>query len=116
MAGSYSCLCENYNSTSLPFLLISIPETSTDPSIWNEYIQILADKFTNNSDLIAKQINTIFYLEMSIGRYLQVENRGTLSRKVYQIRLVLLTGIVETGSVRAYYLREHLLRSRKIAT
>lgn len=79
-------------------------------------IQILADKFTNNTDLIAKQINTVFYLEMSIGRYLQVENRGMLSRKVYQICLVLLTGIVETGSARAYYLREHLVRSRKIAT
>lgn len=78
-------------------------------------IQILADKVTNNSELIAKQLNTAFYLEVSIGRYLQVENRGALSRKMYQICLVLLTGIVETGSARAYYLREHLVRSRKIA-
>ncbi|MEY0996840.1 hypothetical protein AB7263_01320 [Providencia rettgeri] len=79
-------------------------------------IQILADKFINNPELIAKQRNTTFYLEMAIGRYLQVENRGTLSRKMYQICLVLLTGIVETGSARAYYLREHLVRSRKITT
>lgn len=78
-------------------------------------IQILADKFTSNSELIAKQVNTAFYLEMSIGRYLQVENRGMLSRKMYQICLILLTGLVETGSARAYYLREHLIRSRKIA-
>ncbi|WP_228200090.1 P-loop NTPase family protein [Acinetobacter baumannii] len=78
-------------------------------------IQILADKFTNNSKLIAKQVNTSFYLEMSIGRYLQVENRGMLSHKMYRICLVLLTGLVETGSARAYYLREHLVRSRKIA-
>lgn len=78
-------------------------------------IQILAEKFTNDSDLIAKQVNTAFYLEMSIARYLQVENRGILSRKMYQICLVLLTGLVETGSARAYYLREHLVRSRKIA-
>ena len=77
-------------------------------------IQILADKFTVNSELIAKQVNTAFYLEMSIGRYLQVENRGMLSRRMYQICLVLLTGLVETGSARAYYLREHLVRSRKI--
>ncbi|MEJ3776183.1 hypothetical protein [Acinetobacter pittii] len=78
-------------------------------------IQILADKFTNNSTLIAKQVNTSFYLEMSIGRYLQVENRGMLSHKMYRICLVLLTGLVEIGSARAYYLREHLVRSRKIA-
>lgn len=78
-------------------------------------IQILAEKFTNNPDLIAKQVNTAFYLEMSIARYLQVENRGILSRKMYQICLVILTGLVETGSARAYYLREHLVRSRKIA-
>lgn len=77
-------------------------------------IQILADKFTVNSELIAKQGNTAFYLEMSIGRYLQVENRGMLNRRIYQICLVLLTGLVETGSARAYYLREHLVRSRKI--
>ncbi|RLL22071.1 hypothetical protein D9K81_07920 [Acinetobacter chengduensis] len=79
-------------------------------------IQILADKVTKNSDLIAKQRNTAFYLEMSIGRYLQVENRGMLSQKMYRICLVLLNGIIETGSARAYYLREHLIRSRKIVS
>ncbi|XZW10853.1 hypothetical protein ACT4YX_13025 [Acinetobacter baumannii] len=78
-------------------------------------IEILAEKFKANSELITKQVNTAFYLEMSIGRYLQVENRGMLSRRMYQICLVLLTGLVETGSARAYYLREHLVRSRKIA-
>ncbi|WDD99605.1 hypothetical protein [Thalassomonas actiniarum] len=78
-------------------------------------IQLLALKFTENSQLIAKQINTAYYLEMSIGRYLQIENRGTLSRKMYNICLNLLTGIVETGSARAYYLRENLIRSRKIS-
>lgn len=77
-------------------------------------IQVLAEKFSNNSQLIVKQINTAYYLEMSIGRYLQIENRGALSRKMYDICLLLLTGIVETGSARAYYLREHLIRSRKI--
>ncbi|SEL34836.1 hypothetical protein [Acinetobacter sp. DSM 11652] len=77
-------------------------------------IQILAEKFTNDSALIAKQVNTAFYLEMSIARYLQVENRGMLSRRMYKICLVLLDGLVETGSARAYYLREHLVRSRKI--
>ncbi len=77
-------------------------------------IHILAEKFASNPELIAKQVNTAFYLEMAIGRYLQLENRGALSRKMYDICLTLLTGIVETGSARAYYLREQLVRSRKI--
>ena len=77
-------------------------------------IQILANKFTKNAELILRQQNVSFYLEMSVGRYLQVENRGGLSRKMYQNCLNLLTGIVENGSARAYYLRENLVRSRKI--
>lgn len=77
-------------------------------------IHLLASKFADNSDLIAKQVNTAYYLEMGIGRYLQIENRGTLSRKMYNSCLGLLNGIVETGSARAYYLREHMVRSRKI--
>ncbi|MUK60736.1 hypothetical protein GNP81_07910 [Aliivibrio fischeri] len=77
-------------------------------------IHLLASKFTVNSELIGKQINTAYYLEMSIGRYLQIENRGALNRKMYNSCLELLNGIVETGSARAYYLREHMIRSRKI--
>lgn len=78
-------------------------------------IHLLASKFANNSELIAKQINTAYYLEMAIGRYLQIENRGVLSRKMYNSCLELLNGVVETGSARAYYLREHMIRSRKIS-
>lgn len=78
-------------------------------------VHLLASKITTNSDLIVKQVNTAYYLEMSIGRYLQIENRGDLSRKMYNACLVLLTGIVETGSARAYYFRERLIRSRKIS-
>lgn len=77
-------------------------------------IHLLASKFADNSSLIAKQVNTAYYLEMSIGRYLQVENRGALNRKMYNSCLELLNGVVETGSARAYYLREHMVRSRKI--
>ena len=77
-------------------------------------IHLLASKFSVNSELIGKQINTAYYLEMSIGRYLQIENRGALNRKMYNSCLELLNGVVETGSARAYYLREHMIRSRKI--
>lgn len=79
-------------------------------------IHLLASKFVVTPDLIGKQVNTAYYLEMSIGRYLQIENRGTLTRKMYNSCLELLNGIVETGSARAYYLREHMIRSRKIST
>ena len=81
---------------------------------FDKAIHLLASKFAGNSALIAKQVNTAYYLEMAIGRYLQIENRGMLSRKMYNSCLKLLNGIVETGSARAYYLREHMIRSRKI--
>jgi hypothetical protein len=81
---------------------------------FDEGIKILAQHFSQNSELIAKQPNTSFYLEMAIGRYLQNDNRGTLSRKMYEVCLSLLDGVVETGSARAYYLREQIIRSRKI--
>ncbi|MGU5713452.1 hypothetical protein [Aeromonas caviae] len=77
-------------------------------------IHLLASKYAKDPSLIGKQINTAYYLEMSIGRYLQIENTGALSRKMYTSCLELLNGIVETGSARAYYLREHMIRSRKI--
>lgn len=82
---------------------------------FEEGIQILAEHFRVNRHIIAKQVNTAFYIEMVVGRFLQIENRGTLSRRMYDICLLLLTGIVETGSARAYYLREELIRSRKIS-
>ena len=81
---------------------------------FNKGIHLLASKLVENPSLIAKQVNTAYYLEMSIGRYLQIENRGTLNRKMYNSCLEILNGVVETGSARAYYLREHMVRSRKI--
>jgi hypothetical protein len=59
--------------------------------------------------------NTAFYLEASIRRYLQVEETGPLSKEMHQSCFVLLNAIVETASSRAYYLREQLIRSRRIA-
>ncbi|WP_227819017.1 hypothetical protein [Raoultella ornithinolytica] len=82
---------------------------------FEEGILILAEHYSANRYIIGKQVNTAFYIEMVVGRFLQIENRGTLSRRMYDICLLLLTGIVETGSARAYYLREELIRSRKIS-
>lgn len=81
---------------------------------FHEGIYILADNLSTNPQLISKQGDTAFYLEMILGRYLQFEERGVLSRKMYDVCLFLLTSLVETGSARAYYLRENLVRSRRV--
>lgn len=58
--------------------------------------------------------NTVFYLEIAIQRFLQSENTGSLPKKLHESCFILLNAIIETASSRAYYLREHLIRSRKI--
>jgi hypothetical protein len=59
-------------------------------------------------------VNTAFYLERAIQRFLQLDQTGALPRSIHESCFVLLNAIVETASSRAYYLREHLIRSRKI--
>jgi hypothetical protein len=58
--------------------------------------------------------NTAFYLEIAIQRFLQLDQTGPLPRSMHESCFMLLNAIVETASSRAYYLREHLIRSRKI--
>ncbi|MEG4520299.1 MULTISPECIES: hypothetical protein [unclassified Microcoleus] len=59
-------------------------------------------------------VNTAFYLERAIQYFLQIDQTGPLSRNLHESCLLLLNAIVETASSRAYYLREHLIRSCKI--
>ena len=63
---------------------------------------------------LLSEMNTAFYLERSIQRFLQLSQTGPLSQKMHESCFILLDAIVETSSSRAYYLREHLIRSRKI--
>lgn len=58
--------------------------------------------------------DTAFYLERAIQRFLQLDQTGSLPRAMHESCLVLLNAIVETASARAYYIREHLIRSRRI--
>ncbi len=58
--------------------------------------------------------NSAFYLEIAIQYFLQIDQVGHLSRNLHESCLILLNAIVETASSRGYYLREHLIRSRKI--
>jgi len=60
-------------------------------------------------------VNTAFYLEGAIQRFLQVDETGPLSRDMHQSCFALLDAIVETASSRAYYLREQLIHSRRIS-
>jgi len=58
--------------------------------------------------------NTRFFLERSIQRYLRVDETGPLSRRMHQSCRMILNGLVESGSSDAYFLREHLIHSRRI--
>jgi hypothetical protein len=60
-------------------------------------------------------VNTSFYLEIAIQRFLLIDRTGFLPKTIHESCFVLLNAIVETASSRAYYLREHLIRSRRIA-
>jgi hypothetical protein len=59
-------------------------------------------------------VNTAFYLERAIQRFLQLDQTGSLPRTMHESCFVLLNAIIETASARAYYIREHLIRSRRI--
>jgi hypothetical protein len=86
------------------------------PSIFFELgVQILAKHQKEEGGIrLISGINTAFYLERSIQRYLQLNQTGSLPRNMHESCFVLLDAIVETASSRAYYLREHLIRSRRI--
>lgn len=86
------------------------------PSIFFESGVRLLSKHQNGERGIrlVSDMNTSFYLERSIQRYLQLDQTGPLPRYMHESCLILLNAIVETASSRAYYLREHLIRSRKI--
>lgn len=59
-------------------------------------------------------VNTSFYVERSIQRFLQLDRTKPLPRNMHESCFILLDAIVETGSSPAYYLREYLIRSRRI--
>jgi hypothetical protein len=59
-------------------------------------------------------VNTTFYLEMSLQRYLLRESPSPMPREVHRRCRVLLDAIIETTSSRAYFLREYLMRSKRV--
>lgn len=73
-----------------------------------EYLQV-----TDQKQLFVRK-NTPFYLEKALQRFLLMNDGGTLSNDVHQNCCILLDAIIETASSGAYYLREHLIRSKRI--
>ncbi|MGJ7547022.1 hypothetical protein [Pseudomonas alloputida] len=80
---------------------------------FDQGIHVLAKEYKNNPRIINARGNTVFCLEMALFRFLQGPDRR-ISRKLHEACLCLLTGVVETGSARAYYLRESLIKSYRI--
>ena len=68
---------------------------------------------TDQKQLFVRK-NTPFYLEKALQRFLLMNDGGTLSNDVHQNCCILLDAIIETASSGAYYLREHLIRSKRI--
>lgn len=62
---------------------------------------------------LLQEVNTAYYVEVAIQRYLS-EQEGSISRKMHSSFLVLLNGIVETASSRAYFIRERLIHAHRI--
>jgi len=91
-------------------LMYHFPSVFFEPGV---YILSKHQPETGGTSLF-EGVNTRYHLDQSIQRFLRIDSTGPLSQKMHQSCLVLLDAIVESGSSRAYYLREHLIRSRRI--
>lgn len=78
-------------------------------------IHTVAEALRHDPELAFKEDNTYYYLEVAITRFLNVDERGSLSRTQHKDCLAILDCIVKNGSARAYFLREHLVSSRRIS-
>lgn len=81
---------------------------------FNSAIHILAKhQMEVGTTELFSRVNTTFYLEGAIERFLQEYETGALSAEMHQSCFILLDAMVETASSTAYYLREQLIRSRR---
>lgn len=106
--------CERSAANSLVFESLCTLMYHSHDLFFEKGIDILARVFKGDSRLLESRPNAAFCLEMSLAKYLQ-SSGSKINRRRYEACLNLLTGIVETGSARAYYLRESLIRTRRIA-
>ncbi|UQS16354.1 ATP-binding protein [Pseudomonas sp. HS6] len=78
-------------------------------------IHTVAEALRRDPDLASKEVGAYYYLEMAIARFLNVDERGELSRAQHKDCLTILDCTVKKGSARAYFLRENLVSSRRIS-
>jgi hypothetical protein len=96
---------------SLASLIYHFPLIFLDPGI-----HILSKHQREKGGIILLSgVNTVLYLERSIQHFLQLNQTRFLSKSMYDSCLILLDATIETASSKAYYLREKIMRSRKIA-
>lgn len=77
----------------------------------NEALDTLARNVKSNHRVMDS--NAAFYCESFIHKYL-LNSYGPLPRAMHRNINMILDALVERGSAKAYFLREHLVRSRKI--
>ncbi|MDQ1353719.1 MAG: hypothetical protein QG657_4026, partial [Acidobacteriota bacterium] len=81
----------------------------------NQGLKILASHQEKVGGTHLLDRDTPFYLENCIRKYLFQDNTGLIPKEMHKACKILLDAIVESASSAAYYLREHLIRSRKIS-
>lgn len=77
-------------------------------------VQVLAPHVRQEDSHYRLTANATFYIETAVARYLG-EHSGRIPKAAYGACLALLTAAKRTGSARAFYLRERLLRHHRAA-
>ena len=63
---------------------------------------------------LEKSRNSIFYLENVLHSYVMNLENNTISREMYNICERILNALIECASSKSYYIREYLMKSKKI--
>ncbi|MGO5065562.1 MULTISPECIES: hypothetical protein [unclassified Clostridium] len=82
---------------------------------FDEGLLILAgfDNDVINKNL-AESNNSVFYLEKVLHRYILIDTSSVIEKDMYDACLKLINELVEKSSSEAYYVREYLIKSKKI--
>ncbi|WDU77708.1 hypothetical protein [Lysinibacillus sp. G01H] len=92
---------------SLSSLIYHFPD-----EFFEEGILILSSILKTKGSILSS--NTVFYLEMAFQKYLVKNSNMLISKDVFKNYLFLLDKLVLKGSCRSYYVREYLIKSKKI--
>ena len=65
--------------------------------------------------ILEKSSNSVFYLENILHSFINSLENNTLNEQMYKTCIKLLNSLIECASSKAYYTREYLIKSKKIA-